>query len=225
MIGLIAAMPEEQQALTRRMSDVKQRNIAGIEFYEGRMGKEQAVVALSGVGKVSAAIASTVLCLEYRPDALLSIGVAGGLIDEQQVGDLVLSECAVQADFDTSPIDGKEGIGKFFQADAALLGRASKAADKAGLNWRKGMVATQDLFMSKGPNLDRLMERFPQSACSEMEGGAIAQTAAQFGIPFLIIRTLSDVAVHDDNPVQFSEFSKASSEKAGEFFEIFCSEN
>ncbi|WP_367614295.1 hypothetical protein [Allobaculum sp. Allo2] len=106
------------------------------------------VVALSGVGKVAAAIASTLLCENYHPDALLSIGVAGGLKEGQHVGELVFSDYAIQADYDTSAIDGKDGIGKVFTASRDLLERAEAAAKEAGLTYTTGSVATQDLFMA-----------------------------------------------------------------------------
>ncbi|UNT95229.1 5'-methylthioadenosine/adenosylhomocysteine nucleosidase [Allobaculum mucilyticum] len=223
MIGLIAAMESERKSVTDRMSEVTESETASVKFYKGKIGSEEAVVALSGVGKVSAAIAATLLCQIFQPDALISIGVAGGLKNEQEVGDLVLSDLAIQADFDVSFLDGPKGIGKVFHADKALLERGTKAAEKCGLRWSVGTIATQDLFMAGDEDYARLMSRFPESAASEMEGGAIAQVATQFHLPFLIIRTLSDVVVHDDNPVEFSTFAESSSRKAAEFFEVFCS--
>lgn len=99
MIGLIAAMPEEINAITSRMEKVNTRTVAHVEFRSGHLGREEVVIALSGVGKVSAAIASTLMCQLYQPSCLISIGVAGGLLQSQQVGDLVISGSAVQADF------------------------------------------------------------------------------------------------------------------------------
>lgn len=225
MIGLIAAMAEEQESITEKMQDIRTQSAGGVDFYAGRLADEDVVVARSGEGKVAAAIASTLLCMMYKPDALISIGVAGGLKDEQNVGDLVLSDEIAQADFDLSFLQGEKGIGKVFEVSEDLLERGRQAARKAGIPWSQGMVATQDLFMADKKDYDRLMSRFPRSACSEMEGGAIAQVAAQFGIPCLVIRTLSDVAVHDDNPVEFSSFALSSSKAAARFLEIFCTRN
>lgn len=222
MIGLIAAMPEEINAVTARMDKVSTRTVAHVEFRSGYLGKEELVVALSGVGKVSAAIASTLMCQLYQPSCLMSIGVAGGLKKTQNVGDLVISDAAVQADFDTSHIDGPDGIGKVFMADEDLISRAVRAARTTEINWMVGTVATQDLFMAAADDYARLMSRFEESACSEMEGGAVAQTAKAFSIPFLILRTLSDVVVHEDNPVEFSQFARSSSAKLAEFLEAFC---
>ena len=222
MLGFIAAMPQEQKAITDQMTDVEVRTIAEAAFYKGHLADEEIVVALSGVGKVAAAIASTLLCENYHPDALLSIGVAGGLKEGQHVGELVFSDYAIQADYDTSAIDGKDGIGKVSTASRDLLERAEAAAKEAGLTYTTGSVATQDLFMAYEDDFKKLFSRFPQSACSEMEGGAIAQVASQFGLPFLIIRTLSDIVGHNDNPVEFSSFVESSSQAAGRFVKMFC---
>lgn len=222
MIGLIAAMPEELKAITSRMENISQRKVANVEMHIGQLQGQEIVIALAGVGKVSAAIAATLLCQIYQPKALINIGVAGGLRQEQEVGDMVFSDLAVQADFDTSSIDGEEGIGKVFTADEALLAQLEAAAQSLGLRWRTGTVATQDIFMARPEDYEKLMARFPQSACSEMEGGAVAQVAAAFKIPFVIIRSLSDVAVHADNPMEFSQFAEISAKKAADLFEAFC---
>ncbi len=224
MIALIAAMPVEQETITARMTNVEVSSEAGSTFYKGRLADEEVVVVLAGVGKVNAAVASTLVCERFDPDALISIGVAGGLKQEQEVGDLVLSSAAIQADFDTSFIDGPEGLGLRFEADASMIERAKKAAEKAGLRYSTGVVATQDLFMAHEDDYARLMSRFEDCACSEMEGGAIAQVATRFKLPFLVIRTLSDVVVHDDNPVEFTSFAASSAKKAAEFLEIFCTD-
>ncbi len=222
MIGLIAAMPQEIDALTANMTNGSTRQVADVEFRTGKLGQEELVIALSGVGKVHAAIAATLMCQIYQPECLISIGVAGGLRDEQEVGDLVISDKAVQADFDTSFIDGPEGIGKVFKADEKLIARAEEAAQKNGIPFRIGTVATQDLFMAADEDYAKLMKHFPNSACSEMEGGAVAQVAQAFNLPFVILRTLSDVVVHEDNPVEFSTFTIASSKKAAALFKTFC---
>ncbi len=222
MIGLIAAMPEEINAITRRMDTVSSRTVGKVEFRSGKLKDEQIVIALSGVGKVNAAIASTLMCQLYQPSLLISIGVAGGLKQEQNVGDVVISDCAIQADFDTSPIDGPDGIGLRFDVDEETLSRASKAADLSGLTWWKGAIATQDLFMANPKDFERLMNLFPQSACSEMEGAAVAQVAHVFNIPFLILRALSDVVVHEGNPMEFSAFAQSSSDVIASYLETFC---
>ncbi len=224
MIGLIAATPQEMNAIGSKMDRVSSRRLAHVEFRSGKLGDQDIVVALSGVGKVAAAIASTLMCQLYQPSCLISVGVAGGLKQEQEVGDLVISEAIIQADFDTTQFDGPEGLGMHFQAHPDLIEKAKKAAQKTELNWMVGAIATQDLFMAAKEDYERLLQNFPEAACSEMEGGAVAQTAQAFSIPCLVLRTLSDVAVHENNPMEYAQFAVESAQKVASFLEVFCQE-
>ncbi|EJW91859.1 MTA/SAH nucleosidase, partial [gut metagenome] len=161
-------------AVTAKMSEVKVTQVGKVEFREGQLQDEKIVIALSGVGKVNAAMASTLMCHLYPIDALLSIGVAGGLQDEQEVGDLVISDHAIQVDYDTSALDGQAGIGLKFDADEDLVNRAKLVAQKTNLKWRVGTIATQDLFLASKEDYNYLMSRFPHAACNEMEGASVA---------------------------------------------------
>lgn len=225
MTGLIIAMESELNAILERMEDVKENTTAGVTFYEGTLAGKPITAALAGVGKVAAAMATTLMAQLYKPDILINIGVAGGLRPEQHVEDLVLSELVIQADFDTEALDGVAGLGKRFIPDADLLNKGLRIAKKLDIPHSTGVIATQDLFMSRPEDFARLMSRFPRSACSEMEGGAVAQVAASFGIPFLVIRTLSDVVHHEDNHMEFSQFAAKAAKRAADFMEAWCQEN
>lgn len=222
MTGLIIAMESELQAIVERMEDVTETTIASVTFYQGKLKGTDIVAALAGVGKVAAAIASTLMCQVFKPALLINIGVAGGLLNEQNVTDMVLSTEILQADFDTTPIDGPQGLGKRFKADETLLAKGEKTAAALGIHAWKGAVATQDIFMSREEDFDRLMKNFPEAACSEMEGGAVAQTAEAFDIPVLVIRSLSDVVHHEGNPMEFSQFTALASKRAADFMEAWC---
>ena len=167
-------------------------------------------------------MAATILCMKEDLDALINVGVAGGLLPQQNVMDMVISDEVIQADYDTSPIDGKEGIGLCFQPDPALVKKAVHIAEKLQIPYSMGAVATQDIFMSDPADFDKLMARFPQAACSEMEGGAVAQVATSFQVPFLMLRSLSDVVCHEENPMEFQTFCKKASERASQFLENWC---
>ncbi len=224
MIGLIVATPQEMTAISAALSKISTRSVAHVEFRHGHLGKQELVVALSGVGKVAAAIAATLMCQLYQPSCLLSVGVAGGLKPQQQVGDLVISDTIIQADFDTTQFDGPEGLGLYFHADPTLIQKAQEAAQKTELNWMVGTIATQDLFMAAQEDYTWLLNHFPNAACSEMEGGAVAQTAKAFSIPCLVLRTLSDVVVHEDNPMEYAQFAQESAQKVAAFLKVFCQE-
>lgn len=219
MIGLVAAMPSELKAITDHMTGTAEATVAGVQFITGKLEGIDTVAALSGVGKVAAALCATLICYIYKPEALIHVGVAGGLKEEQNVADLVISDEIFQADFDTTPLDGPEGLGKTFYTDAKLSEMAIKTAKELEMPWFVGAVASQDKFMYRAQDYAALMKNFPTSICSEMEGGAVAQVAAAFEVPFLVLRTLSDIVVHEDNPVEFSKFEVIAAKQAGDFID------
>ncbi len=215
MIGIIAAMDIEVEAIADIASVESKETIAGQEFIYGKIGTRDIVVGKSGVGKSMAAMTATMMCMDHELSALINVGTAGGLLEQEEVLDIVISDQVVQADFDTSPIDGPEGIGLTYAVDENMKNTCIHAAQECGVSYHVGTVSSQDIFMARKEDFQRLMERFPKSACSEMEGGAIAQVAQQFGVPYVVVRCLSDVVHHQDNPMEFSEYaSKASVQSA-----------
>ena len=222
MIGVIVAMESELNAILSRMKEEKTETVGESLLHYGILGKTPVVVCLSGVGKCKAAMASTILCMKEKLDVLINVGVAGGLLPQQHVMDMVISSEVIQADYDTSPLDGESGIGLRFPVHKEVLARAEKIASELEIPYSVGAVATQDLFMEKEEDFRKLMQRFPQSACSEMEGGAVAQVAASFQVPFLVLRSLSDVVCHEGNSMEFATFCEKASQRAGEFIQKWC---
>ncbi|MCF0245819.1 MAG: 5'-methylthioadenosine/adenosylhomocysteine nucleosidase [Ileibacterium sp.] len=224
MIGIIAAMKSEMDAVVSRMKDIQNIQIGPALFAKGKLSGKEVVVGLSGVGKTAASMTTTILILEFKPEAVINVGVAGGLLEDQQVCDLVISDSMIQADFDTSPLDGPEGIGLEYKADEKLMQLAQQAAKELGVNYHTGAIASQDLFMAREEDFQKLMEHFPQSACSEMEGAAVASAASAFGVPVLVLRSLSDVVHHTGNPMEFSEFAAMAAKRAADLMEQMCSQ-
>ncbi len=214
MIGIVAAMDVEVQAIMDLCEITQEKAIGHVVFHYGKLASKDVVICKSGVGKVGAAMVTTILCLHHSLDALINIGTAGGLKDCQQVLDIVISKDALQADFDTSALDGPEGLGLRFHADEKLVKTAQEAAKENHVRYHVGTIASQDLFMSRKDDFDKLMKNFPDSICSEMEAGALAQVATSFQVPFVILRSLSDVALHHDNSMEFSTYVKYASKQS-----------
>ncbi|WP_297237631.1 5'-methylthioadenosine/adenosylhomocysteine nucleosidase [uncultured Faecalicoccus sp.] len=215
-IGIVAAMDVEVEAIKSLCSIENEKKIGPVSFYYGTLDEKEIVICKSGVGKGCCAMATTILCLDHDLDALMNIGTAGGLKDDQNVLDIVISDKVVQADFDTSPLDGEEGMGLTFTAENDLIAAVQEAASENRIPFHTGTVASQDLFMSRREDFQKLMERFPDSVCSEMEAGALAQIADAFQVPFVVIRCLSDVAVHDENPMEFTEYVAHASQQSAQ---------
>lgn len=220
MILIVAAMPEEVNAIVERMDEVAAQSRSGIAFHLGKLKGKEVLVMLSGVGKGNCAIALTIAMEQYPVDAVLNIGTAGGLCADQQVLDLVISEQVVQHDFDTSALDGEEGIGLWFSADRLLIEQAASAAQKLQARYHFGLIASGDRFVAK-PAVAALKKRFPHAVCAEMEAGAVAQVCTHYHIPFVVLRSLSDVALREDNAMDFTAYVRQASRRSAELCERF----
>lgn len=218
MIAIISAMEIENNAILALCKDVKEKTIANKKFYEGTLANEKVVCCLSGVAKVNAAISTTLLLEHFPIDYILNIGTAGGLKAEENVLDCVISSSVVEHDYDTSPLDGKEGLGLFYEANPILVNIASEVASEMNIPHHVGLVASGDQFIT-ADNCQKILNNFPESMCSEMEAGGIAHAASQCGVPFVVIRSLSDIAVKKGNDMTFNEYAQKASVRSAEFCE------
>lgn len=216
MIGIVAAMDAEIQEFEKRMDRIEcEKTISGCTLTFGTWKNKEVVLCKSGVGKVYAAMSTTILCMQPNIDAIINVGTAGGLTQDENVLDIVISDTVVQADYDTSALDGPTGMGLVYNSDEYLSKSCIEAAKEMEIPYHVGMIASQDLFMSRDEDFEKLMGRFPKSICSEMEAGAIGAVATKFEIPFVIVRCLSDVVHHEGNSMEFSTYvSKVSAQSA-----------
>ena len=221
MIGLIAAMPSEMDAITSCLSEPKEHNISGIKMVSGTIGNKEVVVMLSGVGKCRAALSTTILCEHFKLDEMINIGTAGGLKAEEEILDAVISTQVVQHDFDTSPLDGEEGIGLYFDANQAMIVRAVAVLEQNNVRVHCGLVASGDQFVARKDQLERLMTFFPNAICAEMEAGAVAAVCSHYQIPFVVIRSLSDVAVRDDSEMDFTQYVVHAAKRSADFVSAY----
>lgn len=217
MIAIIAAMQKEIDEMLSLCEKAEEKQLVNTTVYEAELAGKAVVLCLSGVGKVNAAISTTILAQHYALDAILNIGTAGGLKADEHVLDVVISDRVVQHDFDTSGIDGDSGYGLFYDADKVLLEKTRKVLDELAIPNHVGMVATGDQFIHEDAQINRILELYPDSICAEMEAGGIAQAAAYYNVPFIVLRSLSDVAVNDDSPMDFMKYVSIASRRSAEF--------
>ena len=85
-IAIIGAMEEEVELLREEIGSAKTTVIAGCEFIEGEIGGRDVVLVKSGIGKVNAAVATTLLLDNFKPDVVLNTGSAGGFQEALEVG-------------------------------------------------------------------------------------------------------------------------------------------
>lgn len=228
MIGIITATEEEFAALKQIMPQARSvKGHAGMEFLVGTLGTVEVVGVQAGIGKVNAAVCTQVMIDRFEPEKIINVGVAGALNPELHVGDIVISTDAAQHDFDTTFFGDEPGYitglpGVYMPADEALKNLASRAAERLGLRYRRGRVVTGDQFVAAPEKKAYLVTQF-QGDCTEMEGGAIAQTCQLNQVPFVIIRAISDGA-DDGAPMQYEEFVHLAAARAMELIQTMLKE-
>lgn len=198
-LGIIGAMAEEVETLLERMENKSAATIAGSTFYEGSLSGLNAVVVQCGIGKVNAAICAQILCDLYQVTHIVNTGIAGSLCAELDIGDLVISQDAMHHDFDCcafgyphGKVPGMDVIA--FPGDDNLISLAYTAAESVNTGHTKiGRVASGDQFVCD-PSLKERIISLTNALCTEMEGAAIAHTAYRNGVPFVILRAISDKA-------------------------------
>lgn len=198
-LGIIGAMEQEIETLLARMEDKVCTHRAGSDFYEGKLSELDVVVVQCGIGKVNAALCTQILCDCFAVTHIINTGIAGSLCANLDIGDLVISQDAMYHDFNccafgypAGKVPGMDVVA--FPADKELIALGYQAAEAVNAGHTKiGRVASGDQFVADG-NLKNKIVELTKALCTEMEGAAIAQTAYRNGVPFVIIRAISDKA-------------------------------
>ena len=198
-LGIIGAMSVEVEALKAKMEDITVGIHAQSEYFEGTLEGTPAVVVQCGVGKVNAALCAQVLVSVYGVTHLVNTGIAGSLCAELDIGDLVVSQDAMYHDFDCNAfgyphgkVPGMDVVA--FPANQDMMDKAFAAAEAVNPGHTKiGRVASGDQFVCVQALKDQIIDR-TGALCTEMEGAAIAHTAYRNGIPFVVLRAISDKA-------------------------------
>lgn len=212
-IGLIGAMDVEVEIIQREMEILRREVRAGLTFCVGTWQGREIVVVRSGIGKVNAALCAQILADLYDVGLLINTGVAGGLAQGLHVGDLVVSSGAVQHDLDVTALG--DPVGQVpnmdvlvFPADERLVKLAEETAAEVlpGVGMVPGIVCSGDQFIADAEKKQWLVETF-DGACAEMEGAAVAHAAYVNGLPYLVLRGISDNA-DGSAGMSYEEFTK-----------------
>lgn len=199
-IGIIGAMEEEVEQLKQLMTNVNVYRKASMDFYTGLLEGKECIIVRSGIGKVNAAVCAQILIDTYQVKIVINTGVAGALKAEINVGDMVISTDAMQHDVDAKGFGYDYGMipqmeTSVFKAEERITDLAYHVSKNVNpdIETHLGRIVSGDQFISDKEKKDWISATF-NAHCTEMEGGAIAQTAYLNQIPFLILRTISDKA-------------------------------
>jgi len=209
-IGIIGAMEEEVEGLRSLMKNPTIRTIAHTELIEGTLDGKDVVLVKSGIGKVNAALSTTLLLSQYDIEKVINIGSAGGADESMEVGTVVISDRVTHHDMDATAFGYVPGqvpqMPEAYEADEMLVTLAEKAVEElAKYPSAKGLIASGDVFMSDATRVQEACALFPNMIAFEMEAAAVAQVCHQFDCPFVVIRALSDIAGKESS-ISFDEF-------------------
>lgn len=220
-VGIIAAMAEEMAEIEKIMTEKEEVSVYGKTFVKGKIRGVFCVLSLSGVGKVNAARTAQIIIERFGCGKIINVGSAGALTKEQKIGDIVLSQSAVQSDFDLTAFGREKGfitdVGKYINADEDLIAVFEKAIKNSdnSVTVRKGIVASADRFVNNCAEKTEINKEF-SALCCEMEGAAIALVCYLCKIPFVIIRSISD-ELGSKAEVDFDKYLTVASKKCAEF--------
>jgi len=217
MLGIIGAMKVETDRLISKLDKKKMSRYAGAEFVAGKLAGKSVVVCQCGIGKVNSALMAVVMHHEYNVSAIINIGVAGGVAPYIRQGDIVIANKVGQHDYDLTVFGNKpgqiDGFGEvFFDCDGAITDKLISAAKKCDYKHHIGHIVSGDQFVHDTALAAKFVSEFDAIAC-DMESGAIGHVCRLLGVPFAIMRAISDEG-DDTAAADYDRFLEEAAERS-----------
>ena len=230
MLGFICALSIEVEGIVNLMENKEETTVAKITYHKGKIFGKDVVCCECGIGKVNAAMSTQIMIDLYRPDVIINSGVAGSLSGDIRIGDIVISDDCVQHDMDGTEMGDPPGEIWFndekridIPADKAtvdLLEKACAVLDDTQVF--RGRIASGDVFIAAHEKRQRVADLFQAIAC-EMEGGAVGTVCYRNGIPYAVLRCISD-DFNMKEAMDYFQFRNIAAEKSikaiGEFIRL-----
>ncbi len=229
-IAIIGAMDCEINDIKKEITDLKEQNYADLKIFTGTINNKFIILAQSGVGKVNAALNTQYIIDTFKPDIIINTGVAGGIADGLDVGDIIIGTYLVQHDFDVTVLgyargymctgEDKDKPTKFY-CDKELVEKfqSSLQQNMPAKKIHQGVIASGDKFIS-GKEIKKEINEYFGALAVEMEGCAIAQVATRNQIPFVLTRAISDLADSKSAEDQ-NEFERKMSKVSTQTIKVF----
>jgi adenosylhomocysteine nucleosidase len=220
-VGMISAIPEEYSKIKWDNSPTTV-TVMKKEFHIGKINDIDVIAAECGIGKVNAAITSTILISHFDCKSIIFSGVAGGLNPKFNIGDVIIADKLIQHDYGAI-VDGEVYSslpGSFPSLEDTTDSISFEMSDPMrdyikshlGKDVQFGTIITGDTYLSCSQTREMFHTQFDADAV-EMEGAAIAQTCCQCNVPFIVVRVLSDLA-GENSHTDFDTFVDDSSKKS-----------
>jgi adenosylhomocysteine/aminodeoxyfutalosine nucleosidase len=218
-IAIMGAMPEEVAPILESLDDVKEIMYAKNKYYTAKYKEMDVVVAYSKIGKVFSTLTASTMLQMFACDVLLFTGVAGAVNSELKIGDLIVASKLAQHDLDITIFGHPHGYvpegSVYVEADRDLIALSKMVASEMGVDVKEGIIATGDQFIASEERKNFIAETFKADAL-EMEGASVAVVCDALGVPFFILRSISDSADMDAG-FNFEEFVESSAKVSAAF--------
>lgn len=214
-IAIIGAMSEEVELLRGNLNLKEHRStLKNADFYTGTINGENVLLVRSGIGKVNAASATTVIAERYHPRCIINVGVLGALRSDLEPGSLIFPHYFTYHDVDVTSCGYAHGqvpnLPENYEPSQELQSLFERLAVNLGIKFYSGPVLTGDRFVDKADEIALMKSRIPDAIGVEMESAAIAQVAYLYQIPMGCIRAVSDFANDESTHVFENNLAMAS---------------
>lgn len=198
-IVILGAMEEEIELIKAQINKCQGEQVAHLKVFTGSIAKHNIALVQCGIGKVASAAATALLIQQYSPELVINTGSAGGFDPELNIGDIVIAEQLLHYDVDVTHFGYELGqvpqMPHYYESHPKVVDLAVDAITKFNsIKVKKGLICTGDSFVGSDEAASQIKTNFSNMAAVEMEGAAIAQVCHLMKVPFVVIRSLSDIA-------------------------------
>lgn len=215
-IAIMVPMLEEREYYEQKFTMAEKLQFGTVEVEHFTHGNNEIFMALSGIGKVQAAMALTAILATQEIDLIFISGSAGSLTTNVNIGDVIVASEFAYHDVDATSA-GEYVVGQVpseparFDLRGQYFASFTTFLDQEKSSYHEGLIVTGDTFVASKKVRQKILESFPDALGTEMEGAAFAQVAKHFEVPMIGLRAISDNG--DENAdFDFDQFVK----KAGE---------
>ncbi len=217
MIALLCSVQVEAEQLLGSIVVMRSTTLGSKLLIEGKLDHRRILLCVSGMGKVNAAHAATLMLTQYNPNAIVVFGIGGAYPSSgARVGDIVIATEEIAGDEGVLTQEGlkdAEYIGIpllktatseiycTYKTSEHLVNKSLRCLDAyrddGGTSVRAGTFVTLSTCTGTAERARQLEERY-HGLCENMEGAAVAQVAVLHGIPWLEVRGISNIVEERD---------------------------
>lgn len=215
-IAIIAAMQKELNLILNQLKHFTEYSMGEFTIYNGKFGNHDIFVSQCGIGKVNSALRTFRIITELKPELVINTGVAGGVDPSMRIGSVLVADAVAYHDVWCGPgteygaADGCPPLFKPCEKGVALMRDISADHDS---DIRFGLLCSGDKFISKPSEVEEIKSNFPDALGCDMESASIAQTCCKAGVPFMVVRVMSDMPGGGENIAEYKNFWTVAPEK------------